>query len=287
MIAHAFFKALLFLGSGSVIHALNGEQDLRKMGGLQKYLPLTFPTFLIGWLTISGVPPFAGFWAKGAVLTSLYVHNKALYVLAILTAVLTAYYMTRLFVLTFRGSARFGDEHPHESPWVMTVPLVILAALSVLGGLLDLPWLHQHTLETFLSSSLTPVLPVVGASAGLQITLAIVDIVAALLGLAAAATLWRDRVDDARLVRPFLADVWHWDGAYDRVIGRPLTAVANFSGTVVEEDVIDGAVRGVVDTVQRSSVGVRKIQTGFVRHYALAMFLGLAVIVVYLVARVG
>ena len=289
MIAHAFFKALLFLGSGSVIHALNGEQDMRKMGGLQKYLPLTFPTFLIGWLTISGVPPFAGFWAKGAVLTSLYAHDKPLYALAIVTAVLTAYYMTRLFVLTFRGTERFETEHgaPHESPWVMTAPLIILAALSVLGGVIDLPWVHSHSLETFLSMSLTPVLPVVTQSAGMQIGLALVDVVAALLGLFAAWTLWRSRVDDDKLVRPFFASVWHWDDAYDTVIGRPLTAVANFSGTVVEERVIDGAVDGIAATIERSSVGVRKIQTGFVRHYALAMFLGLAVIVVYLVARVG
>ena len=118
MIAHAFFKALLFLGSGSVIHSLNGEQDMRKMGGLQKYLPLTFPTFLIGWLAISGIPPFAGFWSKGDVLTNVFEHNKALWALGVLTAILTAYYMSRLFILTFRGTERFRAEteghDPHE-----------------------------------------------------------------------------------------------------------------------------------------------------------------------------
>ena len=138
MVAHAFFKALLFLGSGSVIHSLNGEQDLHLMGGLRKYLPLTFPTFLIGWLTISGIPPFAGFWAKGDVLVNAFEYNKALWVVGLLTAVLTAYYMSRLFVLTFRGTERFRgithDHDPHESPWVMTAPLVILAVLSVLGA---------------------------------------------------------------------------------------------------------------------------------------------------------
>ncbi|MEI8148724.1 MAG: NADH-quinone oxidoreductase subunit L, partial [Actinomycetes bacterium] len=143
MVSHAFFKALLFLGSGSVIHSLNGEQDLRKMGGLQKYLPLTFPTFLIGWLAIAGIPPFAGFWAKGDVLTNVYAFSKPLYVLGLFTAVLTAYYMSRLFVLTFRGDERFREvtesHDPHESPWMMTVPLVILAVFSALGGLLDLP----------------------------------------------------------------------------------------------------------------------------------------------------
>src|ERR1700722_10319776 len=155
MISHAFFKALLFLGSGSVIHSLNGEQDMRKMGGLQKYLPLTFPTFLIGWLAISGIPPFAGFWSKGDVLTDVFEHNKALWVLGVLTAILTAYYMTRLFILTFRGTERFREDteghDPHESPWVMTTPLVVLAALTVVGGVLDLPWVHHDSLAGFLA----------------------------------------------------------------------------------------------------------------------------------------
>ena len=289
MIAHAFFKALLFLGSGSVIHSLHGEQDMRRMGGLAKYLPLTFPTFLIGWLTISGVPPLAGFWAKGAVLTSLYAHNKALYALGLLTAILTAYYMTRLFVLTFRGNERFRESfhgEPHESPWVMTVPLVILAALSVLGGLLDLPWLHQHTLETFLSPSFATT-AVVAQSSGLQISLAVADVIAAVIGLLAAFSLWRDRHENPRLEKSFFEQVWHWDDAYDATIGRPLTSLAAFSGTVIEERVIDAAVMGSASRMRRSSEGLSKLQSGFVRHYALAMVLGVAVIVVYLVAKVG
>jgi len=289
MIAHAFFKALLFLGSGSVIHALNGEQDLRKMGGLSTYLPVTAPMFLIGWLTISGVPPFAGFWAKGAILTNLYASNKVLYAFALLTAVLTAYYMTRLFVLTFRGTERFRDSHegePHESPLVMTIPLIILGFLSIWGGILDLPWVHHHTLSTWLGGSIVSS-PALVQSTGLQITLALVDVAAAVLGLFAAATLWRGRSSNPRLESNFLEHVWRWDDAYDATIGRPLTAVAQFAGDVLEEEVIDGAVMGLAATVQRSSKGLRKIQTGYVRHYALAMFLGLALIVVYLVAKVG
>jgi NADH-quinone oxidoreductase subunit L len=259
------------------------------MGGLAKYLPLTFPTFLIGWLTISGVPPLAGFWAKGAVLTSLYAHNKALYALGLLTAILTAYYMTRLFVLTFRGNERFRESfhgEPHESPWVMTVPLVILAALSVLGGLLDLPWLHQHTLETFLSPSFATT-AVVAQSSGLQISLAVADVIAAVIGLLAAFSLWRDRHENPRLEKSFFEQVWHWDDAYDATIGRPLTSLAAFSGTVIEERVIDAAVMGSASRMSRSSEGLSKLQSGFVRHYALAMVLGVAVIVFYLVAKVG
>ncbi len=138
MVAHAFYKALLFLGAGSVIHALDGEQDMRKMGGLAKYLPITFPAFLVAWLAISGIPPFSGFFAKGDVLTNVYQHNKFLWALGVVTAILTAYYMTRLFILTFRGTERFREEtdrhDPHESPWVMTLPLVVLSVLAMVGG---------------------------------------------------------------------------------------------------------------------------------------------------------
>ena len=293
MISHAFFKALLFLGSGSVIHSLNGEQDLRKMGGLAKYLPLTFPTFLIGWLTISGIPPFAGFWAKGDVLTNVFAHNKPLWVLGLVTAVLTAYYMSRLFVLTFRGTERFREvtegHDPHESPWVMTTPLVILAALSVLGGGLDLPWVHNFSLASFLGPFITSynTAPLVAPSTGSQFVLAGVDVVAALIGLAAAFSIWRGISESARFESSFLEHVWRWDDFYDATIGRPLTRAAQFGDDVVEPQIIDGAVTGLAVGVRRSAEGVRKVQSGFVRHYALATVLGLALIVVYLVARVG
>jgi len=290
MISHAFFKALLFLGSGSVIHALNGEQDLTKMGGLQKYLPLTFPTFLIGWLTISGIPPFAGFWAKGDVLVNVYEANKVLWLLGLVTAVLTAYYMSRLFVLTFRGTERFREAtnqaDPHESPRVMTWPLIILAGLSILGGLIDLPWVHTHSLASFLAPTFGWVPAVTAANGVAQWLLALVDIVAAALGLVAAFSIWGNRVSDERYERPFLANVWRLDDAYDATIGRPLTRAAHFAGDVVEPRVIDGAVTGVAVLVQRSVEGIAKAQSGFVRHYALAVVLGVAVIVTYLVAVV-
>ncbi len=293
MISHAFFKALLFLGSGSVIHSLSGEQDLRRMGGLAKYLPLTFPTFLVGWLTISGIPPFAGFWSKGDVLTNVYLHNKPLWILGLITAVLTAYYMSRLFVLTFRGTERFREvthgHDPHESPWVMTVPLVVLAVASVLGGALDLPWAHRYSLAAFLAP-LTSVYHAgvdVAPSTGLQFSLAVVDIIAALIGLVAAFSIWRGVSESPRFESSFLEHVWRWDDFYDASIARPLARAARFGDDVVEPLVIDGAVGAVAVGVRRSAEGVRKVQSGFVRHYALATVLGLAVIVVYLVARVG
>jgi NADH-quinone oxidoreductase subunit L len=291
MIAHAFFKALLFLGSGSVIHSLHGEQDLRKMGGLQKYLPLTFPTFLIGWLTISGVPPFAGFWSKGDILANVFEANKILWVLGVLTALLTAYYMSRLFVLTFRGNERFREDtagqDPHESPWVMTTPLVVLAALSVVGGVVDLPWIHHNSLSGFLDPSFG-FLPIIGHASGLaQTGLALVDVAVALFGILAAFSIWRRGPEQPRYESSFLENVWHWDDVYDAAIGKPLTVVSQFGDDVIEPNIIDGAVNGLAVSVRRSAEGLRKVQSGFVRQYALAMALGLAVIVVYLVARAG
>jgi NADH-quinone oxidoreductase subunit L len=291
MISHAFFKALLFLGSGSVIHSLNGEQDLRRMGGLQKYLPLTFPTFLIGWLTISGVPPFAGFWSKGDVLANVFEYSPVLWVLGVLTALLTAYYMSRLFVLTFRGTERFREDtdghDPHESPWVMTAPLVVLAALSVVGGILDLPWIHHDSLSGFLVASFG-VIPVIGHANGVaQIVLALVDVAVAVIGITAAISIWRSGPDQPRYESSFLENVWHWDDFYDAAIGRPLTTASQFGDDVIEPNIIDGAVSGVAVSVRRSADGLRKFQSGFVRQYALATVLGLAVIVVYLVARAG
>ena len=290
MISHAFFKALLFLGSGSVIHALNGEQDMRLMGGLQKYLPLTFPTFLIGWLTISGIPPFAGFWSKGDVLTNVFEHNKLLWALGVVTALLTAYYMSRLFVLTFRGNERFREvtngHDPHESSWVMTAPLVILASLSAIGGLLDLPWVHHNSLAGFLEPTFGYVAPG-HASTSAQYGLALVDVAAAVVGLIVAFSIWRSISSSTRYESSFLENVWHWDDFYDATIGRPLTRVAEFTDNVIEPIVIDGVVTGVAVGLRRSGEGLRKVQSGFVRHYALATVLGVAVIVVYLVARVG
>ncbi len=291
MISHAFFKALLFLGSGSVIHSLNGEQDMRKMGGLQKYLPLTFPAFLIGWLTISGIPPFAGFWSKGDVLTNVFDQNKALWVLGVLTAILTGYYMTRLFVLTFRGTERFredtGGHDPHESPWVITTPLIVLAVLSIVGGVLDLPWIHHDSLAGFLSPTFGYVAAGGHADTLAQYGLALVDVAAAVIGLLAAYSIWRNIWESSRYESSFLEHVWHWDDFYDATIGRPLTEAAQFGDDVIEPKVIDGAVTGLAVSVRRSAEGLRKVQSGFVRHYALATILGVAVIIVFLVARVG
>ncbi len=149
MVTHAFFKALMFLGSGSVIHGMHDEQDMRRMGALRKFMPVTAATFIVGWLAIAGVPPFAGFWSKDEILLFALAYNPALYVIGLVTAVLTAYYMTRQVVMVFFGEAKWesraaehgahGEFKPHESPPVMLFPLVALAGLAIVGGVIQLP----------------------------------------------------------------------------------------------------------------------------------------------------
>jgi NADH-quinone oxidoreductase subunit L len=198
--------------------------------------------------------------------------------------------MSRLFVLTFRGQERFRevthDHDPHESPWLMTVPLVILALLAMFGGVLDLPWIHHDSIAGFISISIadTSLAPVVSDAA--QWALAAVDVLAALIGLVAAFSIWRRTSPwPTRYESSFFERVWRWDDFYDASIGRPLEHAAAFTGDVIEPKVIDGAVGAVAISVRRSAEGLRKVQSGFLRHYALATVFGLAVIVVFLLMR--
>jgi len=291
MVAHAFYKALLFLGAGSVIHGLHDEQDIKRMGGLARVLPWTYATFLVGWLAIAGIPPLSGFWAKGDVLDNAFRKSPALWALGVLTAVLTAYYMTRLFVVTFRGEARWarqqgGHEPPHECPWVMRLPLVILAVLAFAGGILGLPWVHRAGLGAWLGPVFGLALYNAKEGAGLEVILGVVDTLAAVVGLGAAAWAWRAEVERPALEPQFLQRVWYWDDAYDAVIGRPGQALARATSVVVENQVIDGAVNGVAALVRTTAAGVRRLQTGYVRNYALGITLGLAAVVAFLVSRV-
>ncbi|MGH8995401.1 MAG: NADH-quinone oxidoreductase subunit L [Acidimicrobiales bacterium] len=291
MVAHAFYKGLLFLGAGSVIHGLHDEQDLKRMGGLARLLPWTYATFLVGWLAIAGIPPLSGFWSKGDVLANAYAKSKPLWALGVLTAILTAYYMTRLFVLAFRGEDRWkqgtsGHGDPHESPWVMRLPLVVLAVLAFAGGLLDLPWVHHTGFASWLGPVFAHSLFNDHEGAGLQTGLVVVDAVAGFIGLGLAFVAWRGSVDRPALEPAFLQRVWYWDDLYDTVIGRPGQAMARFAATVVEARVIDGAVNGAASVVRRSASGVRRLQTGYVRNYALAITLGLAAVIAFLVSRV-
>jgi NADH-quinone oxidoreductase subunit L len=191
VMTHAFFKALLFLGSGSVIHAMGGEQDIRNMGGLSKKLKITFITFFIGCIAIAGIPPFSGFFSKDAILLSAYIKSPIFYGIALFTALLTAFYMFRLLFITFTGKFRGTEEqqhHLHESPFAMTMPLIVLAILSIIGGFVGIPEVISHGGDK-ITAFLSPVIPVheghaVGASTeymlmGLSSGLVLVMIIAA------------------------------------------------------------------------------------------------------------
>ena len=192
MVAHAFFKGLLFLGAGSVIHGLEDEQDLKRMGALRRYMKWTTVTFTIGFLAIAGIPPLSGFWAKGDVLDNTFAHFKWLWVIGLVTAVLTAYYMSRLEILAFGGKERFDKagphgepalHAPHESPWIMRLPLVVLAFFAFFAGALDLPWVHTDSLANFLAPVFAGTLYNDHLGAGPEWALALADIAAAFIGV--------------------------------------------------------------------------------------------------------
>ncbi len=293
MLTHAFYKALLFLGSGSVIHAMDDEQDIKKMGALRKVMPLTSLTFFVGWLSIAGVPPFSGFWAKGDVLSNAWVVSPALWVVAAFTAILTAYYMGRQYLLVFLGDRRWSSDgesalHPHDATWKMSAPLIVLAIFAAFGGLLNLPFgSHVNFLETWLN-------PVVGHSllrntdSALQLWIfGIADAVFAVVGALIAVSLWRDAVNRPRLEPRFLTMAWFIDASIDRLVARPSIALAALSSTVIESEVLDGAVNGVAGAFKVSSSRLRRMQTGYVRTYALMIVVGLVLIVSYFLIRSG
>ena len=294
MICHAFYKALLFLSAGSAIHGLDGEQEIRRMGGLRKLMPWTYAAFLIGWLSIAGVPPFSAFWSKGDVLDSVYSRYPALWVLALVTAVLTAYYMTRLFVVAFTGDERWSKpgpngepalHAPHESPWSMRLPLVVLAIFSIIISAIDLPWVHEHTLQTFLDPVFAHTIYDPVHSAGLNWILALVDTVAALVGISVAWFLWRGGQEHPVLEPEFLARVWYWDDFYDTVIGRPGTRLALLSADTIDPKIIDGAVNGIAALSVRKARALRSLQSGQLRQYALVLLAGAAALLVFLLLR--
>lgn len=296
MVTHAFFKALLFLGSGSVIHGMHHVQDMRRMGKLRLLMPITAGTFIIGWLAIAGVPPFAGFWAKDEILLYVYANNRGLYAVGLITALLTAYYMTRQVIMVFFGQANWNDhskEHgahgdfvPHESPRIMLVPLVVLAGLSIVGGALQLPFgsnLH------FLGRWLAPV--VEESEANISATwayhnkylLLLVAVIVAIVGIGAAFAVYAKH-----LVKPIepriLEQAWYYDAAVSRGVAGP--GAATFSAIAwVDTHVVDGAVNGVATLVRSTALITRKAQSGFVRTYAVVIGLGAVVLIAWFAWR--
>ncbi len=284
LVTHAFFKALLFLGAGSVIHALSGEQDVRKMGGLARKLPLTFYTMLVATVAISGLPPFSGFFSKDEILAGAYFAGKPLvFALLLVGSALTTFYMWRLVLLVFFGRSRVDHDvahHVHESPPVMTVPLVILGVLAAGAGVWGLPGEHGTAIGRFLAPVLTGP---GGAEAhhGPAWALMLVSVVASLAGLTVAWQLYvRGRADLAQIGVPqnaihrLLLHKYYVDELYDRAIVRPILALSRWCADVFDAGVIDGAVNGIATGVERAASRLRRYQTGFVMNYALSMLVG-------------
>jgi NADH-quinone oxidoreductase subunit L len=285
VMTHAFFKALMFLGAGSVIHAMGGEQDITKMGGLVKKLPITAWTFVIGVLAISGFPFTSGFVSKDEILLAVLAHSPVLFWFAVFAAILTAAYMFRLMMLVFFGGFRGTHEqehHLHESPSAMTIPLIILGILSIIGGFVQLP--HVFGGEDFFNQFLAPIVPAVtheGAEAAtLEYYLLGGTIVILVIVYAVTKKLFAvDRFDGVYTgFKKVLADKWYIDELYNAVVVNPLDKLAGFLKNVVEKSGIDGIVNGVGKFVHYSSRQLRLLQSGQVGNYILFMVLSIAVL---------
>ena len=296
MVTHAFFKALLFLGSGSVIHGMHHEQDMRRMGALRKLMPVTAITFIIGWLAIAGVPPFAGFWSKDEILLYVYANNRGLYVVGLVTALLTAYYMTRQVIMVFYGEAKWkdhahdhgahGDFEPHESPKIMLFPLIVLSVLSIIGGAMQLPFTKKlHFLEHWLA-------PVVEESeADIHHTwayenkyvLLVIAVLIAATGIAAAFAVYAKK--KAKAVEPrVLEQAWFYDAGAAKLVGGPGRAAFN-AVAWADSHIVDGAVNGTATLVRGIASQVRKSQSGFTRVYAALMAVGAVALLAWFLYR--
>ena len=294
LLTHAFFKALLFLGAGSVIHGLGGEQDLRKMGGLAPRMVITTITMTIGAAGLAGFPGLAGFFSKDEILAVAFHTNRAVWALLLLGAFMTAFYTFRMIFLAFLGAPRMSKEvahHVHESPPTMTVPLVVLAALTIMAGwVLGVPSDEGTRFQRLLA-------PVFALHAGehggaTAIMLLILSVIVVFAGIVLAWLLYgaapvrADEIGRSRTaVQRLLLNAWYVDWLYDRAIVRPLFALSDFFARIFDTRVVDGAVNGLGRSVVAWAQSLRRLQTGYVVNYALTMLAGAVAIVGFLLAR--
>ena len=290
MATHAFFKALLFLCAGSVIHALQGEQDIRRMGGLKKFLPITYLTFMIGVLAISGIPPFAGFFSKDEILAQTFSQNQLAWSAALLASLLTVFYMFRLLFLTFFGSARAGEEkmlHIHESPKSMTIPLMALAVLSLVGGFMNVPE------SLFGSASLNEFLaPVFAASTAMRseqslthsteymLMGTVIGLTVVVIGVAYSKYVSKKEipVEDAvstSMLHRTSYNKYYVDEIYDGLIVKPLYWVSATFDKVIEQLAIDGLVNASGSFIVEWSKVFRLLQSGSIGFYIFVMVIGI------------
>jgi NADH-quinone oxidoreductase subunit L len=287
VVTHAFFKALLFLGAGSVIHALGGEQDLRKMGGLRKYLPVTFITFLIGTLAISGIPPFAGFFSKDEILAAAFEHNKIVWALALITSLMTSFYMFRLLFLTFFGNERAGAHamsHIHESPKSITIPLGVLAFLSVAGGFINVPEAlgGHHSFQDFLGNVVHVGEHSLSHSTeymlmGVVIVLTIVMIIMAFVTYVSKNSVPEEPSQLSGFSK-VLSNKYYVDELYDAIVVKPLYGLSKIFYNIIEVLGIDNLVNWIGKSVVYGSRGLRLLQDGSIGYYLFIMVIGIIVI---------
>jgi NADH-quinone oxidoreductase subunit L len=300
LITHAFFKALLFLGSGSVIHAMGGEQDIRKMGGLKKSMPITYWTFLLGTLAICGTPFFSGFFSKDEILASAFSHNTIVWALALGSALITCIYMFRVFMVTFLGGFRGTEEqkhHLHESPALITIPLLVLAVLSVFGGVLNLPHLLTHGAAQKLKTWLNPVLEkyqthmphelshttewmLIGSTLVVLIIAFVYTYTKYINGKVVPES------DEAILgIGKVLSSKFYVDEAYDAAVTAPVNHLGDFTYKWIDRKVIDGIVNFTGVIVKKGSDLYGKIQTGNLENYLMYMVIGIIVILGLIIVK--
>jgi NADH-quinone oxidoreductase subunit L len=283
VMTHAFFKALLFLGAGSVIHAMHHEQDIRNMGGLNSKMKITGITFLIGCIAISGIPPFSGFFSKDEILLHTYTKSPVMYGIALFAALLTAFYMFRLYFLTFTGSFRGTkrqEEHLHESPSAITLPLIVLAILSIGAGYVGLPELLTHNEAGHkLSSFLAPVvkdIPMHHVSHSTEWALIALSVTGVIISIILAyITTKSGKVKEAAGLGKVLENKWYVDEAYDAAIVKPTLGISTFFTAIVERMGIDKLVNGVGDGVKYLGRKIRLVQSGYIGNYLFWMICGL------------
>jgi NADH-quinone oxidoreductase subunit L len=323
-IMHAFFKAALFLSAGAVIHALHDEQNMKRMGGLWRYLPITRLSFIAGFLALAAIPPFDGFWSKDDVLQAAWHKSPALWVIGVVTAGLTAYYMSRQVMLVFGGQSRwvehtaahgaagtagaFGSpdsghgepgEHgagaavsvvakPHEAPWVMTLPLIVLGIASTIGWLINAPFGGLDFLSKWLAPVFpTTIAPAIQVSTGTKWAIGVIATGVAFIGLFIGLRVWVRGADQPALEPAVLTHGWYIDEGVAAAVSGPVTRVANDVGFGVDIGFIDATVNGVAWLTAQTGRQLRRLQTGYVRNYALGIGLGAVVILAYFATRVG
>ena len=289
VMTHAFFKALLFLGAGSVIHAMGGEQDIRNMGGLKKYMSVTHITFLLACLAIAGMPPFSGFFSKDEILAAAFERSPLLWGVGVAGAIMTAFYMFRLYAMTFLGKFRgteAQEHHLHESPKAITIPLIILAILSVAGGWIGIPEVFMkggHRLEEFLapvfaqSNALTEKHPLSHKTEYMLMGISVAAALAALVFAWNKFSKYQKVEKEETGLGKVLANKWYVDELYDAIIVKPVQSIAKYFNNVFEKKGIDGFVNCVGKAVNYGSRQIRLLQSGQVGTYVLMMVLGILI----------